>query len=111
MLTRVCSGLVLLMVTPVWCQLTASPFETRATSANEAQMLTPPPVNTEGYSTTVGSQIRSNYLAVGLIFNTAYDDNVLTGQSTTTPASDFIYTISPTIALNKITRRQNLVLT
>jgi hypothetical protein len=111
MLTRVCFGLVLLMVTPVWCQLTASPFETRATSANEAQMLTPPPVNTEGYSTTVGSQIRSNYLAVGLIFNTAYDDNVLTGQSTTTPASDFIYTISPTIALNKITPRQNLVLT
>jgi hypothetical protein len=73
-------------------------------------MLTPPPVSAEGYPTTVGSQIRSNYLAAGLIFNTAYSDNLLAGESTT-PVSDFIYTISPTITLNKTTPRQNLALT
>jgi hypothetical protein len=110
MLNCVYLGLVLLTATPVWSQLTATPFETSGTSANESQMLTPPPVSGEGYPTTVGSQKRSNYLAVGLNFSSAYDDNVLTGVSTT-PVSDFIYTISPTIAINKTTSRQNLVVT
>jgi hypothetical protein len=110
MLNCVYLGLVLLAATPVWSQLTAIPFETPGTSANESQMLTPPPVSGEGYPTTVGSQQRSNYLAVGLNFNSAYDDNVLTGLSTT-PVSDFIYTISPTIAINKTTSRQDLVVT
>jgi hypothetical protein len=110
MLTRVCFGLVLLMATPVWSQLTATPFETPATSGDQAQMLTPPPVSSEGYPTIVGSQMRSNYLAAGLVFNTAYSDNVLVGNSVT-PVGDFIYTILPTIALNKTTPRQNLSLT
>jgi hypothetical protein len=57
----------------------------------------------------VGSQARSNFLAAGFTLNTAYNDNVLVGSSTT-PVSDIIYTISPTIALNKATPRQNLVL-
>ncbi len=110
MLTRICFGLALVMATPVWSQLTATPFETPVTSASEAQMLIPPPVSSEGYPTIVGSQMRSNYLAAGLIFNTAYNDNVLTGNSAT-PSSDFIYTIAPTIAFNKTTERQHLTLT
>jgi hypothetical protein len=73
-------------------------------------MLTPPPVSAEGYPTTVGSQARSNFLAAGFTLNTAYNDNVLVGEGTN-PIGDFIYTISPTIALNKTTPRQNLVLT
>jgi hypothetical protein len=110
MLIRVCFGFVLFMATPVWSQLTATPFETPATSGDQTQMLTPPPVSSEGYPTTVGSQKRSNYLAAGLTANTAYNDNVLVGEGTT-PVSDFIYTISPTIALNKTTPRQNLAFT
>ena len=110
MLTRACLGLLLFVAKPVWSQLTATPFETPATSGDQAQMLTPPPVSSEGYPTTVGSQKRSNYLAAGLTANTAYNDNVLAGQGTT-PVSDFIYTISPTIALNKTTPRQNLAFT
>jgi hypothetical protein len=110
MLTRICLGLLLVMATPVWSQLTATPFETPATSANEAQMLTPPPVSAEGYPTNVESQMRSNYLATGLVVNTAYSDNVLVGDSVT-PVGDLIYTILPTIALNKTTPRQNLSLT
>jgi len=46
-------------------------------------------VSAEGYPTIVGSQMRSNYLAAGFTFSTAYNDNVLTGNSAT-PASDFI---------------------
>jgi hypothetical protein len=110
MLTRVCLGLALVTATPVWSQLTATPFETPATSVDQTQMLTPPPVSAEGYPTTVGSQARSNFLAAGFAVNTAYNDNVLVGEGTS-PIGDFIYTISPTIALNKTTPRQNLVLT
>jgi hypothetical protein len=110
MLQRVYLGLVLLMATPVWSQLVSTPFEMPATANTETQMLTPPPVSAEGYPTTVGSEMRSNYLSGGLIFNTAYNDNVPLGTSTT-PVSDFIYTILPTIALNKTTPRQQLALT
>jgi hypothetical protein len=110
MLTRFCFGFALLMTPPVWSQLTATPFEQSAMPTDQAQMLTPPPVSAGGYPTTVGSQARSNYLAAGFTINTAYNDNVLVGESTT-PVSDIIYTLSPTIALNKTTPRQNLVLT
>jgi hypothetical protein len=110
MLTRVCLGLALVTATPAWSQLAATPFETPATSVDQTQMLTPPPVSAEGYPTTVGSQARSNFLAAGFTLNTAYNDNVLVGEGTN-PIGDFIYTISPTIALNKTTPRQNLVLT
>jgi hypothetical protein len=103
-------GFLLLTAKPVWSQLGSTPFEMPATQANESQMLTPPPVSAEGYPTTVGSEMRSNYLAAGLTFNTAYNDNVLAGDSTT-PVSDFIYTISPTIAVNQTTSRQHLALT
>jgi hypothetical protein len=109
MLTRACFGLAILMATPVWSQLTATPFETPTTQVDQSQMLTPPPVSAETYPTMVGSQSRSNFLAAGLAINTAYNDNVLVGEGTN-PISDFIYIIAPTIALNKTTPRQNLVL-
>ncbi len=54
-----------------------------------------------------GSQIRSNYLAFGVNFNTAYSDNVLAG-SDAIPLSDFIYTISPIVSLSQTTTRQQL---
>jgi hypothetical protein len=109
MLTRVCLNLALLAATPAWSQIGSIPYEIPTTSA-EAPMQTPPPVSVEGYPTAVGSQERSNYLAAGLIFNTAHNDNVLPAGSIT-PVSDFIYTILPTITLNKTTARQHLALT
>src|SRR5438270_13945582 len=72
-------------------------------------MVSPPPVSAHGYPSIVRSQIRSNYLAAGFVFHTAYNDNVLTGNGGT-PASDSIYTIAPTIAFNKTTERQHLTL-
>jgi hypothetical protein len=109
MLKRIYLGFVLLMARPVWSQLGSTPFEMPTTSVDESPMLTPPPVSAEGYPTTIGSQMRSNYLAAGLIFNTAHSDNVPVSGSNT-PASDFIYTVSPSIALSKTTPRQNLAL-
>jgi hypothetical protein len=110
MLTRICLGLALMWVAPLWSQVGSIPFEMPATSAGEPQMMTPPPVSGEAYPTTVGSDMRSNYLSAGLIFNTAYDDNVLAGSGST-PVGDFIYTISPKISLNQTTVRQRLALT
>jgi hypothetical protein len=101
MLTRVCLSLALLAGTPVWSQ---------ATPNEEAQMLTPPPVDGEAYPTTVGSEARSNYLSVGLVINTAYDNNV-PGIDSATPVGDVTYSISPTIALDQTTSRQHRMLT
>jgi hypothetical protein len=110
MFTRICLGLALLWAKPLGSQVGSIPFEMPATSAGETQMMTPPPVSGETYPTTVGSEMRPNYLAAGLIFNTAYDDNVLLGSGST-PVDDFIYTISPKIALYQTTIRQRLALT
>jgi hypothetical protein len=110
MLTRVCLCFALLTARPVWSQLESVPFEMPSTPADEDRMLTPPPVSGVAYPTTVGSQTRSNYLAAGLILNTAYDDNVLAGGSVT-PIHDIIYSILPTISVNQTTLRQNLMLT
>lgn len=70
-------------------------------------MLTPPPVSNKAYPTVVGSQERSNYVAAGLVFNTAYNDNVLQGGSNT-PAGDVIYSFLPTITFDQTKSRQHL---
>ena len=101
MLTRICLSLALLAATPVWSQ---------ATPNDEAQMLTPPPVDGETYPTTVGSEARSNYLSAGLVINTAYDDNV-PGVDSITPIGDVTYSIWPTITLDQTTPRQHRMLT
>ena len=110
MLSRVCLGLLLLAATPVWCQLGVIPYQTSTASSDDSRMLTPPPVSGEAYPTIVGSEIRSNYLATGLIFNTSHTDNVLPGGATT-PVSDIIYSILPTITINQSTPRRQLALT
>jgi len=110
MVIRYCLGLALLAATPGWSQLEATPFEMAPTSFDSSQMLIPPPVSGVAYPTTVGSQTRSNYLAGGLVFNTAYNDNVLAGGGTV-PAGDVIYSILPTITLNQTTVLHQLALT
>jgi hypothetical protein len=110
MLIRVCFGLALLIATPVWAQLESTPFETATTATDTVEMKTPPPVSGEAYPTTVRAETYSNYLNAGLVFNSAYDDNVLGGASST-PVGDFTYTIFPTITLDQSTPRQHLTLT
>ena len=110
MLSRVCLGFLLLAAAPVWCQLGVIPYQTSTASSDDTRMLTPPPVSGEAYPTIVGSEIRSNYLAAGLIFNTTHTDNVLPGGATT-PVSDIIYSMLPTITLNQNTPRRQLALT
>ena len=110
MLIRAYLGLVLLAATPAWSQLEFTPFQTATAPSDESQMLTPPPVSGEAYPTMVGSETRSNYLDAGLIFNAAYNDNVLPDNSAT-PVRDATYSVLPTLTINQITPRQRRTLT
>jgi hypothetical protein len=76
-----------------------------ASDSSEVQMKLPPLMSGQGYTTAIGSEERSNYLAGGLTYETAYDDNVVPG-GTSKPVSDFSYSIRPTISLNQSTPRQ-----
>lgn len=100
MLTRISLGIALLATAPIWAQMAPKPAGPVATTLMQA----PPPVSGEGYSMELGTGERSNYLHAGLLFSTAYNDNVL-GESSTRPVADSSYSISPTIALDQTTPR------
>jgi len=65
-------------------------------------MLTPPPVSGQAYPVATGDEVRVNYMSFGLTGEVAYDDNVLAGFSAT-PQGDVIYSIWPTVTLDKST--------
>jgi hypothetical protein len=110
MIIRVCLSLALLTAIPAWSQ--ALPTATGGTDIpdDDSRMQTPPPVNGEAYPTTVGSETRANYLAAALTLNTAYNDNVLGGGSTS-PVGDVTYSIFPTLTIDQTTSRQHRMLT
>ena len=115
-------GFSLLITMPIWCQTQNEPQREPVlalagvinnttpdnnindTSHPSDRMLTPPPVSGQIYSTVPTSAERSNYLRYGLLFTTAYTDNVL-GGSSGRPMGDATYSIAPTAALNVTTSR------
>jgi hypothetical protein len=68
-------------------------------------MMTPPAVSGNAYPELAGSETRSNYLAGGLVFTTAYIDNLMVGSGTS-PISDETYSFLPTISIDRKTPRQ-----
>src|SRR5271165_168414 len=109
MFARVCLGLQLLVAISAWSQADTNAIETGSEAADQAQMLTPPPVSGEAYSTAVGSETRSNYLRAGWTMTTAYSNNVL-GEVGANPISDISYSLWPSIAIDKSTSRLNFML-
>src|ERR1700736_4751188 len=101
MLIRIFIGIALLAACPVWAQVGGG---------SGAAMATPAPVSGEGYSMGFTSETRSNYLRGGLVFGTAYDDNVQPG-SNGKPISDVSYSIWPTISLDQTRSRLHWVFT
>jgi hypothetical protein len=75
----------------------------------EDRMLTPPPVSGQEYPLVVASEERANYLRGGVVFNTAYSDNVLYATSGT-PVSDVSYSVWPTLAIDQTLTRLHWVL-
>jgi hypothetical protein len=90
------------------CALSEAVFavaQDTASDSSEVQMKLPPLMSGDSYTTAFGSEARSNLLTGGLTYETAYDDNVVSG-GTGKPVSDFSYSIRPTISLNQSTPRQ-----
>src|SRR5213080_5573179 len=80
--------------------------ETDSLPPNDAggRMVTPEPVNIEGYSMNFTSEgERSNYLRGGLKFGSSYSDNV--SPSVGRAISDVSYSVSPFIALDQVRSR------
>jgi len=98
MLKWVYLSVVLLAIVPIWSQVVSPVI-----GSNGDEMITPPPVSGEAYSTEVGSETRSNYLRGGLIFETAYINNLYPGNGT--PISETTYSILPTISFDQTTAR------
>jgi len=109
MMKLVCLCLQLLVAISAWSQTGAQTIVNSSGTTGESQMQTPPPVSGEAYSTTVGSQVRSNYLRFGWSMNSAYSDNIL-GDAGSKPVSDASYTIWPTIAIDEVTSRMRWTL-
>jgi hypothetical protein len=97
MLKRICLGLALLAGIPAWAQ---SP------PATETPMELPPAVTGQVYPSQVGSDVRRNYLQLGVSGSGGYADNVLEGFTNTKRGSG-IYSLSPSVSFNKITGRMN----
>jgi hypothetical protein len=110
------AGLVMLIGVPLWSQVdkTPAPTEPSATSDNtdnsDIRMLTPPPVSGQAYPVVLTSQERSNYLRGGVVFTSAYSDNVL-GSVAGHPVSDVSYSVAPIVMLDTTTPREHLALT
>jgi len=109
-------GLVMLMGVPLWSQVDNTPAqpEQSATADNsdnsDTRMQAPPPVSGQSYPVALTSQERSNYLRGGVVFTSAYSDNVL-GSVEGHPVSDVSYSIAPMVVLDATTPRERLVLT
>ena len=103
MLIRVFVGVTVLAAAPLWAQGGADVAATGPGGGGGA-MATPAPVSGEAYSMGFTSETRSNYLRGGLVFGSAYDDNVAAG-TTGKPVSDVSYSVWPTISLDQTRSR------
>lgn len=116
---KLCVGVFLLPVVSLWSQVDNTPTQpAMANNAdnpannpdnNDSRMLTPPPVSGQEYPTTFAYGERSNYLSGGMVFTSAYTDNVL-GSISGQPISDVSYSVAPFIGLNETTSRLHWVL-
>lgn len=89
---------------PLWSQ-DDSPGAAPA-GEEEAPMFTPAPVSDEGYSLAFASETpRTNYMRGEVVFETAYDDNILPSSGQAVP--DVRYSVWPTISLQQSRSRLN----
>jgi hypothetical protein len=104
MLQRAVCGL-LLALTPSLCLRAQSNVPVPAVTgvqsdSSDDRMNTPPPVSGQEYPVRFSSETLENYLRGGIVFTTAYSDNVLTSP-TGTPLGDTSFSIWPTIAIDQ----------
>ncbi len=95
----------LILTIPALAQVEPSATGNPGGSLDESEMMTPPPVSGLPYANTTGSETRSNFLAANVTVSSAYIDNVLPSYGST-PVSDFVYSISPSVSLDRTAPRQ-----
>ncbi|HEY1648192.1 MAG TPA: hypothetical protein VGF96_09440 [Terracidiphilus sp.] len=111
MLVRRHLWLALLLTTlPMWSQVAPSATGDENTSDGDTQMSIPPPVSDASYPTEVADEARSNYMRVGVAFQTAYIDNLYAGNGATA-IGETTYSIFPTISIDQTTTRQHRMFT
>ncbi|MFP5229765.1 MAG: hypothetical protein ACLGXA_19300 [Acidobacteriota bacterium] len=108
MTTRIFLLLVLVATVPGWSQATgggnAGTGEEPDNPVANDGMLTPPPVSGQAFPVLTGAETRKNYLNLGVVSSIGYDDNVEAGYSPVAQA-DMIYSIAPTISLDRSSAR------
>ena len=70
----------------------------------EDRMQTPPPVTGATFPAGVIAQEKTNFLRYGVVFTTAYSDNVLAGTSPNA-VSDISYSVAPNLEIDTTTPR------
>ena len=109
MLARACLGLLLIACTSAWSQVATSSTETATDTAAEERLQVPPPVSGQAYPSEFAGDMESNYLRGGFTFTSTYNSNIY-GSGGSHPVGDMSYSFWPTIALDKTTSREHLVL-
>ncbi len=110
MSARVIIALLLFAAKLSWPQVEPSGTGGAATTDNDTQMMTPPPVSGDAYPTTVGSEERSNYLSASIALSGGYDNNVFPGSTASSVKNDGTFSILPTFMLSQSTPRQQTTL-
>ena len=96
----VCFCLALASTPCLWSQVEPSATGGELT-LDDTRMMTPPPVNGAVYPRNVGAETKSNYLAGGLVFTGAYNDNIMIDPAR--KIADSNYSITPTISIDRRT--------
>jgi hypothetical protein len=99
MWTRISFALTLFFALRAWSQV-----DTTLLPLDQPRMLIPPPVSGTNYPTEIGSEARFNYLRAGVTFSLAHNDNVV-AEAAAGPVSDILYSVWPTIQIDKRTER------
>ncbi len=103
MFERAFLSLAMVVAVPAFAQISQSDSVLSPNIGNS--MAIPPPLSGVAFPVEVGAEMQSNYLRTGLIFETAYVDNLYPG--TGAPISETTYSILPTITLDQTTARQH----
>ena len=104
MFVRLSFGLLLLAAVPVWSQVEPDASGGSPGPDDEYSISMPEQVSGRAYSMGLAPETRSNYLSGGLIFTTAYDDNVFAG-SVFGKVSETTFSIVPVIGISRTTPR------
>jgi hypothetical protein len=92
----------------LWAQVDASAIG-GGIDLSDQDMMTPPPISGASYPSIGLSEDRSNFVALGLNFTTAYVDNVLAGELSK-PVSAEMYSILPDFKIAQLLPRHHRTL-